>query len=180
MQKIIISVALAFTLMGCGSNQPKSEDADLSLRKSEAIQVYMGSCVASRANPDSVESQVKEMGFSLLESEAAQKYLSGKPGKAWGKKTSTNSYGLTLLENSLCSVFIHKGNPKDLQASMEAWLPPANSGFTYQKNIISQRGSLTTTQYQIFRSGKLMEQWVITTNAQVNAELVAIMSYDGP
>jgi hypothetical protein len=127
-----------------------------------------------------VQSQAKEMGFSQLGSEAAQKYLNGKTGMAWSKKTSANSYGLTLLENSLCSVFIHKGNPEDLQASMEAWLPPANSGFTYQKNIISQRGSLTTTQYQIFRLGVLMEQWVITTNAQENAKLVAIMSYDGP
>jgi len=67
-----------------------------------------------------------------------------------------------------------------LQAGMDAWLPPANSGFTYQKSIISQRDSLTTTRYQIFRSGVLVEQWVITTNTQKNAELVAIMSYDGP
>jgi hypothetical protein len=180
MQKIITLVIFTFTLVSCGSNQVKSVDSSLSLRKSEAIQTYMGACVASRANPASVKSQVKDMGFTPLSGDTAQKYLSGKPGMAWSKTTSTSSYGLTLLENSLCSIFIHKGSPATLQASMEAWLPPANSGFTYQKNIISQRGALTTTQYQIFRSGALMEQWVITINTQANAELVAIMSYDGP
>ncbi|MGY0646170.1 MAG: NMCC_0638 family (lipo)protein [Paraglaciecola chathamensis] len=180
MQKIIILVIFTFTLMSCGSNQSKPDDSGLSLRKSEAIQTYMGACVASRANPVSVKSQAQDMGFTSLSGNAAQKYLSGKPGMAWSKTTSTSSYGLTLLENSLCSIFIHKGNPTTLQASMEAWLPPANSGFTYQKNFISQRGTLTTTQYQIFRSGVLMEQWVITTNTQANAELVAIMTYDGP
>ncbi|WP_170115243.1 hypothetical protein [Pleionea mediterranea] len=57
-------------------------------------------------------------------------------------------------------------------------MPPNNSGFTYKKETTTQY--LATTSYQIFRGGQLMEQWVITLNTQPRAELVAIMSYDGP
>lgn len=63
---------------------------------------------------------------------------------------------------------------------MEAWLPPKNSGFSYKKELVSQSGPLSTTAYQIFRDGQLLEQWVITVNSEPNAELVAVMSYDGP
>jgi len=180
MKNIIAPMLLGMSLVGCGASTPiKQGDDGLALRKSEPIQIYMGACVASRASASGVKSQAKKMGFTPLSGQGAQQYLSGNSGLAWKKTSGNDNYGLALLGNGLCSVFIHQGSPETLQASMEAWLPPANSGFTYDKKIISSRGHLTTTQYQIFRSGVLEEQWVITTNSQPNSELVAVMSYDG-
>ncbi len=180
MKKIVAPMLLGMFLVGCVVSSPIKQDGEgLKLRKSESIQIYMGACVASRASESGVKSQAKKMGFTSLSGQVAQQYLSGNPGLAWKKASSTGNYGLALLDNGLCSVFIHQGNPETLQASMEAWLPPINSGFTYDKKIISSRGYLTTTQYQIFRSGALDEQWIITTNSQPTSELVAVMSYDG-
>lgn len=165
-------------LIGCAS-VPGSDDG-LALRKSLPIQIYMGTCVVGRAGPEAVESQALEMGFSPVSGNVAQQYLSGNAGKAWQLKNEQGQFGLTVLSNSLCSVFIHQGEPTALQKSMEAWLPPENSGFTYRKESTSRMEYLETTSYQIFRGGHLMEQWVITLNTQPGAELVAIMSYDAP
>ncbi|MDP5209048.1 hypothetical protein [Microbulbifer sp. 2205BS26-8] len=181
MNRIIIYTFtfLALQLVGCAS-VPKKDNTELSLRKSLPIQIFMGTCVVGRASSDAVASQALEMGFSEARSNVAQSYLRGNSGRAWHLKNEQGEFGLTALNNSLCSVFIHQGEPEKLQASMESWLPPGNSGFSYKKELVSQSEYLTTTSYQLFRAGKLVEQWVITLNSQPDAELVAIMSYDSP
>ncbi|WP_339897695.1 hypothetical protein [uncultured Gilvimarinus sp.] len=150
------------------------------LRTSIPVQIYMGTCVVGRANPGAVGSQALEMGFSIASNEQATRYLSGNEGQAWYMNSPQGEFGITVLNNSLCSVFIHQGDPHELQASMEAWLPPQNSGFSYTKEMTSQSASLSTYMYKIFRDNQLMEQWTITTNAQPNTGMSAIMSYDGP
>lgn len=175
----ILFYTIAFLhLIGCA---PVSVNDDgLALRKSLPIQIFMGTCVVGRAGADAVESQALDMGFVPVSGNVAQQYLSGNAGKAWQLKNEQGQFGLAVLSNTLCSVFIHQGDPKALQKSMESWLPPKNSGFTYKKESASRSEYLATTSYQIFRGGQLMEQWVITLNTQPGGELVAIMSYDGP
>ena len=155
-------------------------DVGMALRKSFPIQIYMGICVVGRADPKAVESQALKMGFREADNETSQKYLRGNDGVAWHLINEQGEFGVTVLSNTLCSVFIHQGDPATLQKSMEAWQPPENSGFIYKKEIVSQSGYLTTTSYKIFRGSQLMEQWVITINSQPGAGLVAIMSYEGP
>ncbi|WP_109764117.1 NMCC_0638 family (lipo)protein [Pleionea mediterranea] len=59
-------------------------------------------------------------GGSPVSGDAAQKYLSGNAGKAWHLKNEQGRFGLTVLDNTLCSVFVHQGEPATLQNSMEA------------------------------------------------------------
>jgi hypothetical protein len=178
MIRVIFYTIACLHLFGCASASVSGDG--LALRKSLPIQIYMETCVVGRAGPEAVESQAIEMGFSPVSGNAAHKYLSGNTGKAWRLTNEQGQFGLTVLNNTLCSVFIHQGEPTALQKSMEAWLPPKNSGFTYKRHSRSQSEFLETTSYQIFRGGQLMEQWVITINTQPGAELVAVMSYDGP
>lgn len=138
MIRVIIYIVVFLQLFGCAS-APVIDDG-LGLRKSLPIQIYMGACVVGRADPEAVESQALEMGFGQVSGNAAQKYLSGNAGKAWHLKNEEGRFGLTILDNTLCSIFIHQGEPTTLQKSMEAWLPPKNSGFTYKK---PRRGRIT-------------------------------------
>ena len=178
MKRTSIMATFVVALFAVSSVKANTDDSTV-LRKSEAIQAYMGACVSTRANLDAVKGQAKKMGFVPLSGESAQKYLSGNRGLVWSKRAPMSGYTLTLLANGVCSLFVHKGDPSLLQASMEAWLPPSDSGFTYKKSVISKRGPLTATQYQIFRSAVMIEQWVIATNSQANTGLAAIMSVHG-
>ena len=174
--KISILVAALLSFTGCKST-PVADDNGLSLRKSQAIQLFMGTCVIGRENASSLEQMAERKGFVEAPNEVAPRYLNGNEGKAWYLNDETGSYGLTLLESNLCSVYVHHGDPGKIQASMEAWLPPADSGFTYKKELISQEGSLTTTSYTLYRGKHLLEQWFITINTEDDSELIAIMSY---
>ena len=178
MIRTLFAIAVLIQLPGCASF-PVGNDG-VALRKSLPIQIYMGTCVDGRSGPDAVESRALEIGFLPASDGVAQQYLGGNPGKAWHLEYDQGEFGLAVLSNSLCSVFIHQGDPATLQKSMEAWLPPEGSGFSYTKESISNTEYLSTTLYQLFRSGQLMERWVITINTQPGAGLVAIMSYDRP
>lgn len=134
----------------------------------------------SRANRSLVESQAKGLDFTRLNGEASQEYLRGKKGVSWQLRNAVGEFGLVSLDNSLCSLFVHKGNPAEIQASMEAWLPPKSSGFTVKKELVSKNNYLETTAFTIFRTGRFHERWVITTNSAPDADLVAIMTYDSP
>ncbi|GAB2894903.1 hypothetical protein ACCI51_03785 [Microbulbifer echini] len=171
-------IVLLITLFTCLSQASQDSAESLALRKSYPIQLYMGACVTSRAQPAQVESQAKEMGFLEAETEVARQYLQGHKGKAWISRNEYGNFGIAAQDRGLCSVFIHQGSPEKLIASMEAWLPPEGSGFSYEKEIISKSGPLKTTAYKIFRGTKLVEQWVITLSSQPNSKLVVIMSYD--
>ncbi len=178
--KQIICYVLGILLIGIApfSFAAEEDDEGLELRKSYPIQIYMGTCVVGRGNPNAVESQAKEMGFKKAPKGIAQSYLKEQEGMAWFTENEHGRFGIATLNNGLCSVFLHQGNPQQLQASMEAWLPPPNSGFTYKKELVSKSEYLATTSYQIYRGSSLMEQWVITVSNQPNSSLVAIMSYD--
>lgn len=172
-----VILALITSLSGCVTSQD-NDDAQ-ALRMSLPIQIFMKTCVSGRANPIAVAYHAQEMGFSPAEEELAQKYAAGKKGSfAWQLQSDEGMFGLGVTENTLCSVFVHQGDPEKLRASMEAWLPPENSGFSYEKEFVSHAGPLSTTVYRLFRSGQLIEQWVITTSSEPNGELVAIMSYN--
>lgn len=133
----------------------------------------------SRQNPAALEESAKMKGFASAPENIAENYLKGNAGKAWYLSNSEGNFGLALLQNKLCSVYIHQGDPDTIKASMEAWLPPKGSGFTYKKEIISQSVNLTTTSYTLFQGSNFLEQWVITTNGAKPSNLVAVMSYQG-
>jgi hypothetical protein len=173
----VILVLVTF-LSACATSQ--AGEKALALRKSFPIQVFMRACVSGRADPIAVADQARAMGFSQAEDSAARRYLHGKGGAAWQLQTDAGKFGLAVADNTLCSVFVHQGSAEKIQTSMEAWLPSKDSGFSYKKELVTSSGPLSTAAYKIFRSGQLIEQWVITTNTQPNAELVAVMSYDRP
>ncbi|MEP4888858.1 MAG: hypothetical protein ABJV04_02430 [Aliiglaciecola sp.] len=176
--KFYIIALFILSTVGCKST-PEKEDEGLALRKSTPIQLFMGTCVVGRQSLLALEESAKRKGFLIAPEQIAQNYLKGNTGKAWYLNNDEGSFGLALLKNKLCSVYIHQGDPNTIQASMEAWLPPAGSGFTYKKEFISQSGSLTTTSYTLFQSGNFLEQWVLTINSAKPSNLVAIMSYQG-
>jgi|APSaa5957512535_1039671.scaffolds.fasta_scaffold94603_2 hypothetical protein len=176
--KSYIIASLLILIVGCKST-PEQEDKGLALRKSTPIQLFMGTCVVGRQSPLALEESAQRKGFKSAPLDIARSYLKGSDGKAWYLKNNEGSFGLALLKNSLCSVYIHQGSPEVLQASMESWLPPAGSGFTYKKELISKTGTLTTTSYTLFQGNKFLEQWVLTTNNSKKSNLVAIMSYQG-
>ncbi|MFY8299893.1 NMCC_0638 family (lipo)protein [Pseudoalteromonas sp. SS15] len=173
-----ILATLLLSTVGCKSTTEK-EDKGLALRKSTPIQLFMGTCVVGRQSSKALEQLANREGFVIAPEQIAQNYLKGNAGKAWHLNNDDGDFGLVLLENRLCSVFIHQGEPKTIQASMEAWLPPKNSGFTYKKELVSQSGSLTTTSYTLYQGNSFLEQWVITVNNAKPSNLVAIMSYRG-
>lgn len=150
----------------------------LALRKSYPIQLYMGACVAARAQPVNVEKQATVMGFKEVTPDIAKSYLQGHKGKAWVASNEHGKFAIASQERGLCSVFIHQGDPDKLTESMEAWLPPKNSGFNYKTELVSESEQLKTTAYKIYRSSSLMEQWVITIAKQQGGQLAAIMSYN--
>lgn len=152
----------------------------LALRKSYPIQLYMGACVVARAQPSNVEKQAVDMGFTEVTPDVAENYLQGYKGKAWIASNEHGRFAIVSQDRGLCSVFIHQGQPDKLVASMESWLPPENSGFSYKIELVSESDQLKTTAYKIYRSNALMEQWVITTAKQQGGQLAAIMSYNAP
>ncbi|KDM89784.1 hypothetical protein EA58_20240 [Photobacterium galatheae] len=140
----------------------------------------MTTCVVGRSDLPAVEQLAQKNGFQAAPSDAARHYLYGNPGKAWVLENEQGHYGLSLLAaNHLCSIFVHQGDPDDIQASMEAWLPKKDSGYTFTKQIISSSGDLRTTAYDIIQGPKIVERWVITINYSQSSGLVAIMSYTG-
>jgi hypothetical protein len=141
------------------------------------VQIFMKACVASYAKASHVSEQATAMGFSPLSQSDASIYLKGRNGMAWHSRSEKGDFGLGLTQEGLCSVFIHQGEPNRLTESIEAWLPPDGSGFTYSKEQMPSPPELTTTSYKIFRGARLEDLWVLTISNQANSELRAIMSY---
>lgn len=171
----ILAVLLALLLPSAATAHADSEGS--SLRGAVPVQLFMQICVVGRRDPGVAARHAEENGFEVATEELARKYLGESHGRAWWRKDERGEFGVALLDNRLCSVFIHQGDPLTLQKSMESWLPPEESGFTFKKVRMPQTGSLETTAYRIYRSDELIEQWLITTNAQPESQLVAIMSY---
>ncbi|QUJ70458.1 hypothetical protein KDD30_20410 (plasmid) [Photobacterium sp. GJ3] len=176
--KLYILATFIISVVGCKATTAQ-EDQGLALRKSTPIQLFMGTCVVGRQDESALETSAQRKGFKVAPKEIAENYLKGNDGRAWYLENSEGKFGLVLLNNNLCSVFVHQGSIDKIQASMEAWLPPAGSGFTYKKEIIVQSGSLTTTSYTLFQGNRFLEQWVLTTNSAKPSNLIAIMSYHG-
>ncbi len=174
----IICVVVLLAMILTTYSHAKAKDDELALRKSYAIQLYMSTCVVGRTQPEAIASQIVEQGFSEAPKELATKYLGDNPGDAWHTQNQHGTFGIAILDSGLCSIFVHQGDPKTLQASMEAWLPPKHSGFSYKKELTSQTKYLTSTAYKIYRDSNLMEQWVITVSNSADSELIAIMSHN--
>jgi hypothetical protein len=174
--RYILAFLIAISSYTAQADQDSSES--LALRKSYPIQLYMGACVSARAQPSLVEKQAKDLGFTKANKAVASQYLQGHKGKAWVSTNEHGQFAIASQNRGLCSVFIHQGNPETLIASMEAWLPPEGSGFSFKKELVSESEHLITRSYQIFRGNQLMEQWVITVSNQPGSGLVAIMSYN--
>ncbi len=134
----------------------------------------MGSCVVGRGDPKNVAKLAKEKGFSKVQKKVAKRYLSGNKGKVWHLKNSDGEFAISVLKNGFCSVFIHQGNPKQLKASMESWLPPENVGFSYETEE-SEKNGLTTTTYKLYLGKQFLEQWLITLSHEPASGMVAIM-----
>ncbi len=178
MKQIIVSTTVLLFIILTTHSQVVSNDDGLALRKSYAIQLYMSTCVVGRSQPETLATQIRKQGFNPAPKNLATKYLGDNPGNAWYLKNEQGEFGVATLANGLCSVFIHQGDPNEIQASMEAWLPPKNSGFSYTKELTSQSKYLRSTAYKIFRDKNLMEQWVITVSNSPDSELVAILSHN--
>ena len=176
--KSYIIAILIISIGGCKAT-PKVEDEGKSLRGATPIQLFMGTCVVGRHSLSALEESAQRKGFNVAPTEIAQNYLKGNSGKAWFLENDEGHFGLALLENNLCSVYVHQGEPDTIQASMESWLPPVGSGFTYKKELVSKSGSLTTTSYTLYQGSRFLEQWVLTINTSKPTNLVAIMSYHG-
>lgn len=171
-------LAFLITLSSYTVQADQGSPESSALRKSYPIQLYMGACVSARAQPSLVEKQAEDLGFTKADKAVASQYLQGHKGQAWVSTNEHGQFAIASQNRGLCSVFIHQGSPEILIASMEAWLPPENSGFSFKKELVSESEHLTTTSYQIFRDSQLMEQWVITVSNQPSSGLVAIMSYN--
>ena len=149
------------------------------LRKSPAIQVFMQTCVIGNGDLSQVEQLAKGNGLVPATDKQAQRYLAGNSGKVWLSQPAPAAYAVAFTSHILCTVFVHKGNSQEIQKSMEAWLPPKGSGFTYVRKEISDDASIKTTSFTIYREGKPFSRWVISipTNSS-DAQLKAILSYE--
>lgn len=145
--------------------------------ESYPVELFMNTCVAGRGEAGAVASQAAKSGFQVATEDIARRYLLGKAGKAWYASNEHGEFGIAVLEDGICSVFLHKGDSGTLLASLESRLPAKNSGSHYTRELVSRTGFLTTTGYRIFHGDVLTEEWVITVSDLPESGLAAILSY---
>lgn len=145
--------------------------------KDPAIQLFLEACAVTYAHEAAVEKVVAEKGFQEMAGTDALRYLARNPGRAWAGEIDTGRYAVTLQPNGLCTVFVHSGDATQLQAAVEAWLPPAATGVKVTKQDLGASGSLHTTAYEL-RGGKVRERWVITLSDEPNSKLRALFSWN--
>lgn len=139
----------------------------------------MQTCVIGNGVLSQVERLAKENGLVPATDKQAQPYLAGNSGRVWLSQPKPAAYAVAFTSHILCTVFVHKGDSETIKRSMEAWLPPQGSGFTYVKKEISDNPAIKTTFFTIYRLGNPFSRWVISipTNPSAN-QLKAIMSYE--
>lgn len=137
-------------------------------------------CVVGRGQQHSVSELALKKGMVRVQGELASMYLAGKPGLAWVDDPAEPKYAVTSLPNGLCSVFAHVGEPKRIRSSMESWLPPNGSGFTYNSESVPSDAGISTTSYTLYRGQNVLERWVISIATSESSHLKAVMSYDAP
>lgn len=174
--RAMLALSASIFLMPLSSH---GDDKGAELRGSFPVQVYMGTCVLGRADSKNVDLLAQEKGFKEAPKEVSKKYLGNNKGRAWHLKNSDGEFGISIIESGLCSVYIHQGEPEALKASMEAWLPPPNVGFSYKAEQTEKNG-LTTISYELYRGDSFLERWTITLTKGSTLGLVGIMSYDAP
>lgn len=141
-----------------------------------STKAFLNICVSSRGNPEIINNQAKNMGFIQMPNEYAAQFLKNYDGRAWMINSSEGKFVITQLNNGVCSLFINKGNPTEIQKNLESWLPPKSTGLTYKKEM-SKDKKLTTTNYIISKDGKALETWVYTSSSEKNASLVVVISH---
>ncbi|NRA61633.1 MAG: hypothetical protein HRU25_12115 [Psychrobium sp.] len=180
MNPLKVSLMLIFStlVVGCQSTEniktrPKALKTDVS------IELFMRTCVVGRESTAALTQSAYRIGFKKAPAQLANIYLNGHVGQAWFLSHASGEFGLMLLENNLCSLFIHQGDPDTIQTGMESWLPQKDSGFSYQKSLVSSIKQKTTTSYTLHHKNRALERWVITVNREPVTNLVAVMSYYG-
>lgn len=180
--KIIAASSLGFALLVAGTSSYSNENSEdgTALRKLPSVQLFLTTCVSGRGKPAAVAEEAKKLGFTEASADMEKRYLQQHEGMAWHKEGSSGSYGITVLENGLCSVFIHQGDPTQIAAGLESWLPPAGSGYSSLKDRAAQPGGLTTTSYKVFKGPTMIEQWTLTVSSEPDSALKAILSFNTP
>jgi hypothetical protein len=140
------------------------------------VQLFLQACVSSYAQVDAVSSRSKKMSLSEITGDPATKYLKGRSGRVWYGQNVSGAYAVSLLDNGLCSVFVHAGDAAQLRSAFESWLPPEETGITVAKEAIPASPGLTSTSYML-RGGNVRETWVLTVASAPEVALRAVMSY---
>lgn len=179
--KMFIAIILVLTGISVIAKADDKKENEVSVRMTKPIQLFLQICVISNGQESKVIQQSFKMGFKEAAKEIAAGYLRNKSGRVFITKNKYGSFAISVLKDGLCSLFVHQSRDIDLQASMEAWLPPKSSDYyTYTTEIVSETNALKTTAYTMSKNSTLFERWVITVAKQPFANLKAIMSYNKP
>jgi hypothetical protein len=147
--------------------------------KDPFVQAFLTACVASYSEPAAVAKEAKHLRYEEVTGEAANRYLSGHPGRVWVRREPTNAYAISLLTDGSCSVFVQEGDAEHLQAAVESWLPPPQSRIAVAKEQLAAPEGLRTFRYTM-RGGKVREEWTLTLCVMnLRDPLRAIITYRG-
>jgi hypothetical protein len=156
--------------------QAVSEPTPVELRLDLPVQLFLQICATSYGDARAVEAQAERFGMTELPEDLARGYLVGNSGRAWYLEKPGEAFAVTFLDAKLCTLFIHQGDTGRIKASLEAWLPPENSGITYKVTSVPVRGGLESTQYLLqYPDGQ--EQWILTVNTEQESAVRAVISY---
>ncbi len=141
-----------------------------------SVQLFLQTCAATYAHEHLVEIAVARFGLAEIKDADADQYLAGHSGRAWRGIIASHPYAVSLLSNGLCSVFVHEGEPAQIIAAVESWLPPASVAITVTKEPIPSPPNVTTMSYEM-RGGKVQERWVISSSGDPASWIKAILSW---
>ncbi len=87
------------------------------------------------------------------------------------------AYAVESEPNGVCTLAVHEGDPAEIRAAVEAWLPSPKSGLSVSKQEAPPTDAgLQTTNYE-FRGGKVAERWVLTVSSVRESSLRALLSW---
>lgn len=165
--KYIISIIVLLNITNLYADDQKNQNV--------AVQTFLTTCVSSRGDSSLLKQQAEKVGFVQMPEEMTNYFLQDRAGQAWMIVTPEGKFVLTKLGDGTCSLMVNRGNAKEIQESLESWLPPKSTDLTYHKKV-SKDKNLITTVYGILNKGKPMETWIYSTSLTPNPSLVAIIS----
>lgn len=171
MNSVLRLTLLVASLAGCTAVAADDPGKDF------PIQLFLQGCVSSYARESEVAAQSIRMGLAEVKGEAASKYLNHQPGRVWRGVVDAKEYAVALVQNRICTVFIHNGNGARIRAGVESWLPPTDSGIVVTRKDLEAPAGLTSVAY-LMRGGKIKEQWVLTVASATDTPLRAMITYE--